>query len=503
MKKKVIAYLSVITVMFSMLAGILYPSADQGAVSADAASTRYISSIYAYYSGHPVLPLTSLKKEDFVVTGYYNTGGSEKITDFSFYPMTLYQLGSNTITITYNNGSGVVSTTCTVVCLDSLPDYTYTVSFNSNGGTYVSPIYDVSEGSTIVLPAPPTRTGYWFRGWYTSTSYDTEFTDFTPVTRYTTLYAKWEEKEDKTRDTMTRTVTDGKTTITVKIDLTGQTYGAGVDLKVTALNQSKIERAAASITDSDKYIGFDFNIEDFTYNEKTPLPVMISYPSGYNVQKTGIYYTPDRISTLAQSHNYMVNGYLYFMAYQSGTYILAEQQTDDSSSSNTGKPYIALNDPGSIMVNGQASLYPTMKNFEDDPNDYTFTWKSKNTSIATVDRDGIITGKKPGTTTIVCSTDDNKYSASVSIKVKGTLVKSIKPSVTKKTIVKGKTYQLKVSVSPSNAYKKTLKYTSSKSSIAAVSSKGKITAKKKGTCTITIKTTDGSNLTKKVKVTVK
>jgi len=46
------------------------------------------------------------------------------------------------------------------------PNETYTVSFDSNGGSPVSPVTGVRYGSTINAPTPqPTRAGYRFNGW--------------------------------------------------------------------------------------------------------------------------------------------------------------------------------------------------------------------------------------------------------------------------------------------------------------------------------------------------
>jgi len=68
----------------------------------------------------------------------------------------------------------------------------FTVSFNANGGTAVSPITDVRYEATTGAPAAPTKTGYSFGGWYKE---DTKINawDFTSdiVTAATTLYAKW------------------------------------------------------------------------------------------------------------------------------------------------------------------------------------------------------------------------------------------------------------------------------------------------------------------------
>ena len=67
----------------------------------------------------------------------------------------------------------------------------------------------------------------------------------------------------------------------------------------------------------------------------------------------------------------------------------------------------------------------------------------------------------------------------------------------------GQNKQLDVkSVSPKNA-SKSVKWQSSNKSVVTVSSKGKIKAIKKGSCKIKVTTTDGSKITKKIKVTVK
>lgn len=66
----------------------------------------------------------------------------------------------------------------------------YDVSFDSNGGTAVDTQKNVQYGTTATKPENPTREGYRFLGWFTK---DGEAFDFsTPITKSTTLTAKWE-----------------------------------------------------------------------------------------------------------------------------------------------------------------------------------------------------------------------------------------------------------------------------------------------------------------------
>lgn len=69
------------------------------------------------------------------------------------------------------------------------------------------------------------------------------------------------------------------------------------------------------------------------------------------------------------------------------------------------------------------------------------------------------------------------------------------------TLEEGKSIGVKTSVRPNDAANKTLKWTSSNSSIATASN-GTIKALKPGSCTITVSTTDGGGISKNIGVTV-
>ena len=70
------------------------------------------------------------------------------------------------------------------------PEGTFTVTFNSNGGSEVV-AQSIYEGMTAFRPADPTREGFVFENWYSDEAL-TQVYDFnTPVTGNLTLYAKW------------------------------------------------------------------------------------------------------------------------------------------------------------------------------------------------------------------------------------------------------------------------------------------------------------------------
>lgn len=74
------------------------------------------------------------------------------------------------------------------------PTPTYTVAFDTNGGTAGTVIVGVASGATITEPTAPTKAGYVFLGWYKESSLENAW-NFArdKVSADITLYAKWKE----------------------------------------------------------------------------------------------------------------------------------------------------------------------------------------------------------------------------------------------------------------------------------------------------------------------
>lgn len=70
----------------------------------------------------------------------------------------------------------------------------YVVTFNSNGGSFVTP-QNVTYNTVVPKPAAPVKTGYDFAGWYSNSSLDKLYDFTSPVTGAKTLYAKWIRKD--------------------------------------------------------------------------------------------------------------------------------------------------------------------------------------------------------------------------------------------------------------------------------------------------------------------
>lgn len=117
------------------------------------------------------------------------------------------------------------------------------------------------------------------------------------------------------------------------------------------------------------------------------------------------------------------------------------------------------------------------------------TWKTSNKKIVQVkgkpDGSFTLTAQGKSGSAYIYVTTGSKITKKIKVTVKqGTSsISNVPKSV---SVKKGKSYTLKVKKKPSNSID-TLTYTSSNPSVATVSSKGKITAKAKGTAVITVK----------------
>lgn len=129
---------------------------------------------------------------------------------------------------------------------------------------------------------------------------------------------------------------------------------------------------------------------------------------------------------------------------------------------------------------------------------YTSTWSTSNSSVATVDNSGNVVAKKAGTATVTI-TSNNGVKASCAVTVKSDkTVKSINLSSTASSITVGNHAYIKATTSPSGQI---VNWSSSNTSVAKVSN-GIVTGVGKGTATITAKAANSSvKATYKINVT--
>ena len=133
-----------------------------------------------------------------------------------------------------------------------------------------------------------------------------------------------------------------------------------------------------------------------------------------------------------------------------------------------------------------------------DAKNKTCKWYTSRSSVAAVSSTGRVTARAVGTAVITAKTVNGKEATcKVTVSPAPT---GVKISPTALTLGKGESYTLKGTVLPNEAKNKTCKWYTSRSSVVAVSSTGKVTAKAVGTAVITAKTVNGKKATCKVTV---
>lgn len=118
------------------------------------------------------------------------------------------------------------------------------------------------------------------------------------------------------------------------------------------------------------------------------------------------------------------------------------------------------------------------------------SWKSMDTTIATVASDGKVTAKAPGRTYVVATTENGYTGTCLVIVTKAAT--GVTLDVYHLTVAVGDTYQVIATPNPNNSTETTFKWASKDNSIATVNSSGKITGVKAGETIITVKTQSGS-----------
>ncbi len=83
-------------------------------------------------------------------------------------------------------------TTATITVYAKWIVNTYTITFNSNGGSLITAITQDYD-TVVTAPADPTRAGYTFAGWHEDEALSSAYTFTTMPAENITLYAKWDE----------------------------------------------------------------------------------------------------------------------------------------------------------------------------------------------------------------------------------------------------------------------------------------------------------------------
>ena len=267
------------------------------------------------------------------------------------------------------------------------------------------------------------------------------------------------------------------------------------DIAIIAVAVKKIEPTTEPTTSTTE----PTTVTTSTVTETEPTTVSTTEPTTSTVTET----EPTTVSTTEPTTS----------TTESTTINTTPSTTPTTTQPTTTKPTVkkvakvTVNKKSVVLVKGRtttvkATVSPT------NASNKKLKWTTSNSKVAVVNSQGKITAKGRGNATIKVMALDgsNKYATvKVTVKQPVTSVKLNRKSANLK--VKGKAKQktvtLKATVYPKNANNKAVSWKSSNTRIATVNSKGKVTAKKKGTCYIYATAKDGSKKSAKCKIVVK
>lgn len=128
--------------------------------------------------GKTVIRPTNPTRSGYTFSGWYTEASGGSKFDFSTAITSDFTLYAHWTSASSGSGDFTPSPT------------TYTVTFDSNGGSAVT-AQAVENGTTVIPPANPTKEGYVFVGWYSDNTLENVYDFSTAVTANITLYAKW------------------------------------------------------------------------------------------------------------------------------------------------------------------------------------------------------------------------------------------------------------------------------------------------------------------------
>ena len=145
---------------------------------------------------------------------------------------------------------------------------------------------------------------------------------------------------------------------------------------------------------------------------------------------------------------------------------------------------VSIAQPTAEMIEGE-TVQLTAIITPSNATDQSVIWASSKQSVATVSEDGLVTAISEGQSTIIANAGGKSATCIVSVKSGYVAVSSISLDRESITLEEGSATTLIATVKPNDATDKNVTWNSSDTSVATVDNKGKVTAEKEGSSTIT------------------
>lgn len=304
----------------------------------------------------------------------------------------------------------------------------FKITFNANGGKVSKSNCNIKINTAIGSLPVPTRKGYHFKGWYSAKTGGTKITTKTTFTAGKTIYARWSKikvgksKIIKTTATMKQitfklkrvsgvdgyeikfsTKSNMKNAVTIIIQDTSFTVrelkrGGKYYIKVRpyiidSANQKVYGKYSAKKTVQTAKVGFEKEVITIIKGQKKTLKL-----SG---AKKNIKWSSDNKKIVTVNKKGKIN------AKNNGTAVITAKYNNKKY-----KCTIVVEAPKLSVTSMKLNVNET-KHVMVVGTTLPITYKSSNTSVATVDSHGHVTGVSKGTATITVNVNGKKYTCSV------------------------------------------------------------------------------------------
>ena len=232
---------------------------------------------------------------------------------------------------------------------------TYTIIFNTNGGTTIENQIVVSN-TTVSKPSNPIKEGYTFEGWYSDASLNNKYDFTTKVNNDMTLYAKYTKNSSSDPSDATQTIKTKDDKNSVVIDKDVATNNNIKEFKVDTItgdakeeienrinettNGSVMQVIETRLIDNE---GNDVDLSNKYITNKITLPDGVSKDDNIKIYQI----TPDGKEEISYT---IENGKLVFTTRGTGQYAIVVIPKKELKSSNNENVTISMNDNLSSLV---------------------------------------------------------------------------------------------------------------------------------------------------------
>ncbi len=270
-----------------------------------------------------------------------------------------------------------------------------TIELDVNGGTLGESSLTscvITKGGTITQALPtPTRENYYFNGWYTAASGGSQVTASTTFDADSSIYAQWKSKPTTATITITVSLdTEMVSSLSSTLVLTIQNIVG--DLYLFADENGLLSGEVLPEIKIDGYTFLGWYMEEVSETTYS----LFSVSSNYVKIEDSTIFTTDTV--------------IYPYLVEEGT----EEDDEEETGTDVTGVIISLSSLSITAGNTHtlsATVSPTTAEVK------TVKWSSSNTSVATVNYLGVVTGVSAGSAVITVTTVDGGYTASCTVTV--------------------------------------------------------------------------------------